>query len=289
MPEPTAPVTPAPSAPASPSPAAPAEPTSRTYTESEFNALKSERDEYERISRNAAGFIETDPEVRERLGLYNKSFTEKKPYLDLVREWENGKKKPADPAKPEPTAPAFNDQQLREIIRREMEGATRPFVDAQSKAMMKESEEQIRKDNPWVTDKDMENYGQRFNELCSKKAQQIYQANYPRLNQQQAWDQAVGSFVDVDDQILFDSLMKTEREEAILGKRRSAPRLPEGMVENISTGKDPDLLEKVRKAYASMEGDGDKVANLLKEYAPQFGIALDDRAGVAKLHSLISK
>lgn len=287
MAESTAPVAPiTPSAPAATS--APAEPTPRTYTEAEFNEVKSRADEYERISRNAAGFIEADPDVRERLGLYNKSFTEKKPYLDLVKEWENGKRKP-ESAKPDAPPPGLTEQQVRDMIRRETEGATRPFVDAQSRAMLKETQEQIRKDNPWVTDKDMETFDQRFNELCTKKAQQIYQSNYPRMNQQQAWDQAVGSFVDVDDQILFDSLMKAEREESILGKRRTSPKLPDGMVETISTGKDPDLLEKARKAYSALEGDGDKVAALLKEYAPQFGIAADDRAGVSKLYSLISK
>lgn len=259
----------------------------KTYTEAEYTSTMSELNEMKRQLNNASQFIETDPDVKQRLELYAKSFKENKPYQDLVKEWEatkNGKN-----TQKEPTPQGMTPEQIEQIINRRLEASTKPFIETQAKQIQKESQETILKANPWATEKDWEVFNQRFDELVNGKAQRIAQENYPRMSQKEAFDKAVSSFVDVDDNILWDSLMKSEREEAILGKRRMAPKLPDGMVDKIPTGKDPDLMDKMKRAYQAIEGDGEKVAQLLKDFAPQFGIDTNDYAQIKKLHAMVSK
>jgi hypothetical protein len=264
--------------------------TERTYTESEFKSLQSQYDEAARTVRNAEMFIELDPDVKERLGLFGRSFTEKKPYQDLVKEWEASKaskNKPVETVKP--AEPAFNPDLVRELVRNETKTLTQPFIEAQARQSTKETQEAIMKANPWVTEKDWQTYDQRFTDHCQKKAQEIMKANYPRVSEKQAFDMAVNDFVNVPDQMLFDHFMKDAITESVLGKRRVAPKLPEGMVDGITTGKDGDVLEKARRAYKAIEGNAEGVAKLISEYAPQLGVDPNDRAGITKLYSLISK
>ena len=296
MPESQAPVAPisAPSAPAAPStPSSEGAGTSsgRSYTEAEYNAVQSELSEHKRQLQNAATWIDSDPEVKGRLDIYGRAIKENKPYTDLVKEWEATKTSKSAPKDIEKAG--FTAEQAAEIARKiareEFSTASKPFLEGQAKQILNESRENILKENTWATEKDWETFNERFNEKCQGKAEQIYKSQNPRLNQQQAWEMAVGSFTEVDDSILWDSLMKPEREQSILGQRRVAPRLPDGMVDRISTGKDADVLDKARKAYKSVEGDGDKVAKIVAEYAPQLGVDPQDRAGIQKIWSLISK
>jgi hypothetical protein len=276
------------SAPLSSAPAS----SSRSYSEDEYKAVLAERDEFQRTVRNAEMFIESDPDVKERLGLYGKSFSEKKPYQDLVKEWEaskQAKNAPVAPAKPQDAG--MTQAQIQEMVRRELQTSTQPFIEAQAKQATKEAKENIQKANPWVTDKDWETYDKKFTDYCQQKSQEIKQQDkrYPPISDKDAFNMAVNAFVDTPDEMLFNYFMKEEIGESILGKRRSAPRLPEGMVDGISTGKDPDVLDKARRAYKAIEGNPEAVAKLVGEYAPQLGVDNSDRQGIAKLYSLISK
>jgi hypothetical protein len=264
--------------------------TERTYTETEFKALQSQLDETTRTVRNAEMFIESDPDVKARLELYGKSFSEKKPYQDLVKEWETAKASKNKPAEPVKSAePAFNPDLVRELVQKETRALTQPFVEAQAKQATKETQEAIMKANPWVTEKDWQTYDQRFTEHCQQKAREIMRANYPRVSEKQAFDMAVNDFVNVPDEMLFNHFMKDVIAESVLGKRRVAPRLPDGMVDGITTGKDGDVLEKARRAYKAIEGNADAVSKLVAEYAPQMGVDTSDRGAISKLYSLISK
>jgi hypothetical protein len=275
------------SQPSTPSVSSESASTPRTYSEAEYNSKVSELNEYQRQIQNATQFIETDPEVKQRLDLYARSFKDNKPYQDLVKEWESSRN--AKNAPKETPTQGMTPEQIQQIIDKRLEASTRPFVETQAKQIQKESQEAILKSNPWATEKDWDVFSQRFDNMVNQKAAKIAQDNYPRMSQKEAFDRAVSSFVDVDDNILWDSLMKSEREEAILGKRRATPKLPDGMVDNVRTGKDPDLMDKLKRAYQSIEGDGEKVASLLKEYAPQFGIDANNYSEIKKLHSAISK
>ncbi len=275
-----------PASPSAPSSGAPATP--KSYSEEEYNKLVSERDEAVRTVRNAEMFIETDPDVRERLGLYQKSFTEKKPYQDLVKEWETArqaKKTPEVPAKTPETG--LTQEQIRAQIRQEIESSTKPLLELQARQSVKETRDNLLKEYPWATDKDLDTYDQRFTEHCMQKAQEIMKANYPRMNMDQAFQEAVNAYRDTPDEMLFNHFMKPEISESILGKRRLAPKLPEGMVDGISTGKDQDVLVKAKNAYKAIEGNAEAVAKLVSEYAPQMGVDPNDRVGMRKLYSLI--
>jgi hypothetical protein len=105
-----------------------------------------------------------------------------------------------------------------------------------------------------------------------------------------AWNELAKAFPQPDgDNTLFQILMQDKRDEWIASGRRSAPTLPAGMGDALPTGKDPELLTKARKALAAVEGNGEKVAEVIKEYAPQFGVDPQDGSAVMGLYKQLNK
>jgi len=252
----------------------------RSYTEAEFNELKSKYEEADRIVKNANQFIETDPEIKERLGIYAESATKGVPYAELIKQREEAKNKTSTPK--EPKQEALTAEQIEKLVESRLQNRLEPFTAGQAELAQEKSKQAIMKENEWATEETWKEFEIRFEKQIRSEAEEVYRANYPKLSQQQAYDQAISRAANIPDKVLFTNLMLDKRDEWIIGGKRKAPQLPDGMRTALPTGKDADVLAKARKAYASIEGDGDKVAQLVAEYAPQLGLDPD------KAHKLIS-
>ncbi len=303
MPEPASPAaTPAapiaPATPSTPTSGAPAEPSAKTYSESEFRALESKFTEADRLNKNAELFFNSDKEVKDRLGLYIKSYQESTPYEKLIADYVAGKTTPAATATPAPAAspalPGMTPDQIRQMVadqtRAGFEGLTGELSNIQAEASMN----RLLEANEWASPETMTEFDKRLNTKVTERAKQIYQASYPRLDQrgaeQMAWNELAKAFPQPDgDNTLFQILMQDKRDEWIASGRRSAPTLPAGMGDALPTGKDPELLTKARKALAAVEGNGEKVAEVIKEYAPQFGVDPQDGSAVMGLYKQLNK
>jgi len=121
-------------------------------------------------------------------------------------------------------------------------------------------------------------YGKKIDEIATG----IFKSMGPFLTQSdrqsaadKAYQQAHGQFAHMTDQELVRVFMADDRDKFIAEGRRPAPRLPNGMVDNVNTGKAPELLKQLKQKYLSIEGNHQAVAKLCEEFAPQLGMDAD--------------
>jgi hypothetical protein len=272
--EPTAPATP--SAPSS----APAPPPD---LQAKLTELENRYSESQRIIANAEQFFQADQDSRERLSMWRDSVEKGRPYSEILAE-RSGAKTP----RASKDDGALTQAQIDSIVQQRLESSFSPISDQLAQINAERDAQAILKANPWATEQHLDQFQTKLTEMVMDRAQQELKANWPRMTPAQAEKRAWGAYADMDANLLFNAVMREARDEAILSGRRQAPKLPEGMTDTVSTGKDPALLDKVQKALKASEGNGDQVSAIIKEYAPQFGVNPDDPKNVLELYKKLT-
>jgi len=258
--------------------------------ENKYKELDNQFRENQRLIENANAFLRDDSEARERLQLWTKSYSENKPYTELLNEWQS--KRTPTTTKREDSA-GLTEKKIQEILesrlRSELDSRLGPVNQQLSRMDAERDAQAILKANSWAKQEHLVEFDSRLNKMVQERAMQELNNNWPRMSREQAEKKAWAAYADLDTNLLFQTVMQDKRDEYIVSGKRPAPSLPQGMGENISSGVEPALLDKVKSALGAAEGDGKKVAEIIKEYAPQFGVNPDDKEAVVSLWAKLSK
>jgi hypothetical protein len=240
-----------------------------------FNELQTQMLEKDRLLANVEQFVNTDPDVKNRLGIYKRSFEENKPYQDLLKQaLEQGENESKE--KPESKA---SQEQLNKLIESRLNQAIGPISqqvkEFGTKQMLEDMRKEIQEVHPWADPKDWPEYDKRLNAYIGDRAKELMAQNYPNMTAQQAWDAAIQKSLSFDNKGLYSLLMQDKRDAWLLSGKRQPPKLPNGVMQHAQTGAEEDILDKARKIYKGIENKPQEITKLLKEMAPQFGI--DDK------------
>jgi len=261
---------------------------SQEFTADQYRALQTELSETKRTLQNTEVFFNSDPDVRERVQWFTDSYKNGKRYEDVLRE--NLSKKTTTETTPKKTdSPAGpSEDQIRQIVERQIQdrlGSTLAPVNDQLAAIQGEREaNNILKANTWATQKDVSEFEERLMKAATERAQQDVQANYPRLSQKDAMARSWDYYGRFETNDLFNKFMQDKRDAWVVSGRRPTPTLPTGAKDDITEGVDPGLDTKFQAALKGAEGDGNKIAELVREYAPQYGIDSEDPKAVMSFY-----
>jgi len=249
------------------------------FTPEQYRELESKYAEATRTLENANVFFNQDQEVRERLQLFTDAYKQGKPYSELLAGRASKSTTQEPPKKSEgPVAPS--EDQIRQIIQAEINknlGSTLSPVNDQLAMIQGERDAQnILKENTWATQKDVTEFENRLTKAVQERAQKDVQANWPRLSNEDGMKRAWDYFSRFETNDLFVKMMQDKRDAWVMSGRRPAPTLAPGMKDEITEGIDPGLDAKFKAAIKGAEGDSGKIAELVREYAPQFGVDPDN-------------
>ena len=239
---------------------------------SELSEVSSRMDEY----------FNKDGVAAERARLYLQALNEKKNPEDLWKAWETTKFGQHQATK---DSPAFDREAMKQELLREIQPTLESVTQSQkvqaeqaASLALERDKAQIFKDEPWMTEDLYQEYEKRFGKQIAEMTGKILANQGPFLTQaqkakatQNAENQALGMYAHLPEKQLLNLFMSDHRDKFIAEGRRPAPKMPEGMATDLPTGKAPQLLDQLKKAYKAVEGTS-KVTALIKEFAPQLGL-----------------
>ena len=246
-------------------------------TSGKFKDLEGKYKEAESGLQNFESFIGMDDEVRRRGQLYIESIQSKKDYKELLKS-QDTQTATTQPKGPTQQAPVFDESKLAKMIEQRVDPLLAPLRERNAEAEVERSKTQIFKQEPWMTEEKYKEFEVKFGKKIDELAQRELAGMGPFLTQaerqkasEQALSRAYQSYAAFSDADLVRAFMGEDRDKWIAEGRRMAPKLPDGMVDNLPVGKAPELLTQLKQAYKSIQGNGKAVASLCQEYAPKLG------------------
>ena len=242
-----------------------------------YKELEGKYGEAESVSKNIEAYLNQDTVAAERAKIWAESQRSGKDFREMVKSLENPK--PEKQVREQQTQqPIFDENKVLDKLYARLKPTLDPVFEQQAAMSLEKDKAQLFKDEPWLTEgsyKEFEvRYGKRIDELASS----ILSTKGPFISsserkqaQDDAYAEAHGKFAHLGEKQLLNLFMGDERDKFIAGGRRPAPKLPNGMVDNLPTGKAPELLKQLKTKYSQIHGKADEVAKLCEEFAPQLG------------------
>ena len=257
--------------------------TTPEFTPEQYRELQTKYSEAQRTLENANVFFNQDQEVRERLQLFTDAYKQGKPYQELLAG-RASKSATAEPPKKSDGPAVPSEEQIRQMVQaeltRNLSSTLSPVNDQLAMIQGERDAQNILKENTWATQKDVAEFENRLTKAVQERAQKDVQANWPRLSNEDGLKRAWDYYSRFETNDLFTKMMQDKRDAWVMSGRRPAPTLAPGMKDDIQDGVDPGLDAKFKAAVAGAEGDSGKIAQLVREYAPQYGVDPDDGKAV---------
>jgi len=246
---------------------------------SKYSELEKTYKEDQSAMQLLEGYLQKDEVAASRARVYLQATKEGKDFNEMLKAMEIPGTKAKTQKEEAPQQPQFDPKKIEEIVNSRLQSSLDPIREKAAEMDVERSKTQIFKDNPWMNEDSYKEFEKRFGEQVDALAQKAYQNMGPfmtRQDAQRALEQAkafaYSKYEHLTDSQLVNFFMQNERDKWIAEGRRVSPKLPNGMVDNLPTGKSPQLVDQLRKAYRAVEGNTTKVGKLFEEYGPQLGI-----------------
>lgn len=260
------------------------QPTEQTTVDykKQYEELQAKHSESEEAIKNFEQYFNTDTVAAQRAKAYLQAVRDGKDPQDAWKALETPQDKPKKNQAPEFDKDALINEALSKL-RPEIESvkmSQKVQTEQAASLALERDKAKLFKDEPWLTDELYTEFDEKFGKKISELTSQILSNKGPFLTSSEkqaaiesAENQALGMFSHLSDKQLLHLFMGEHRDKYIANGRPSAQKLPEGMATDLPTGKAPQLLEQLKKAYKAAEGNGSKVADLVKEFSPKLGMS----------------
>lgn len=246
-----------------------------------YGELEGKYKEAESLTQNLDSFLSTDEIAQQRGRLWVQAKGDPEKFRELVKSAE-GQQATPKPKGPEQQAPILDESKIAQMVKRNMEPLLDPIREKNAEMDVERSKAQLFKEEPWMTEDKYKEFETKFGKTIDEITQREFAGMGPFMTQaerqnayKQAENRAYSYFSQLSDTDLVRKFMSEDRDKWIAEGRRPAPKLPDGMVNNLPTGKAPELMTQLQQKYKTVQGNGKKVAELCQEYAPQLGMPIE--------------
>ena len=245
-----------------------------------YKEIESKYTEEVETARNMDSYFQQDTVAKQRAQLWLQAKGDQSQFNELLKTLETSSTKPRQ--REEQQAPAFDEKRLDALLESKLQSRLDPVYTRNAELDQERSKAELFKSEPWMTNEKYNEFETKYGKKIDEIATSIFKNMGPFITQSErktaadkAYAQAHGQFAHMTDQELVRVFMADDRDKFIAEGRRPAPRLPNGMVDNVNTGKAPELLKQLKQKYLSIEGNHQAVAKLCEEFAPQLGMDAD--------------
>jgi len=244
-----------------------------------YKEIESKYTEEVETARNMDSYFQQDTVAKQRAQLWLQAKGDQSQFNELLKTLDTSS---AKPQKEVQQAPAFDEKKLEAMLEQKLQSRLDPVYTRNAELDQERSKAELFKSEPWMTNEKYAEFETKYGKKIEQIATGIFKSMGPFITQSErqaaadkAYSQAHGQFAHMTDQELVRVFMADDRDKFIAEGRRPAPRLPNGMVDNVNTGKAPELLKQLKQKYLSIEGNHQAVAKLCEEFAPQLGMDAD--------------